>query len=455
MRISARNMCAAARQVATAKAPAGLRTSKLPNGLTIATLEEGSPVARFAYLCNSGSRYEKPETEGATTYLRNAAIITNERNSGFHISRSMHQLGCIVQCHTTREHMIYSAETTRDMSQYALMAITEMALFPWIQPHELDDYVNDKVAQEVHLASEDVPLMAMEALHKAAFRTGLGYGLYAPPIKTIPSYSSPWFDADHGHVHEYDVLQDFVDKHNVPANSCLVATGVGHEELVNLLKFEDNLPEEAGAPVTPSPGVFHPGQETRIAGIGPLTSASLAVAGAGLNSADLPAAALLQYLLGTTSNVKYGDSKTTSPVHKIIAGAASFPHGANSFNLSYSDAGLLGVSVACVGEDAGKIVSNLVKELPKLTFTEAQVKRAKAQLRGALMDAEDSISNQMQSVAASLLAGRAPGSAALLSAVDALSVDAVNAAAKKMLGSKMSLGVSGNLMQVPYLDQLQ
>jgi len=452
-------MCAAARQVASAKskAPAagGLQTSKLRNGLTVATLEEGSPVARFAYFCKAGSRYEQPETEGATHYLRNAAIITNQKNSGFHISRSMHQLGCIVQCHTTREHMIYSAETTREMGEFALHAVTEMALFPWIQPHELDDFVNDRVAQEVHLAHEDNALMAMEALHKAAFRTGLGYGLYAPSIKTIPNYSSPWFDADHDHVHGYKVLQAFVDKHCVPANTCLVATGVDHAELVNLLQFGDNQPEASGEAVTPAPSVFKPGKETRIAGIGSQTTASLAVSGAGLNSADLPAAALLQYLLGTNSNVKYGDSKTTSPVHKIAGAAASSPHGVNSFNLSYTDAGLLGVSVACAGKDSGKIVSALVSELPKLTFTEAQVKCAKAQLRGALLDAGDSTTNKLQHVASSLLAGRTPCLETFLSAADALSVDAVNAAAKKMLGGKMSLGAAGDLKQLPYLDQMQ
>jgi len=256
-------------------------------------------------------------------------------------------------------------------------------------------------------------------------------------------------------AHTTASLQAFVDKHHVPGNAALVATGVDHEDLMNVLAYGEDVPKAASEPVKPAPAVYMGGRDMRVKTGSPLVSLAVAVESAGLASVDLPAAALLQHVLGAGSNIKY--STGASPLSKLLAGAASGPHAAQAFNLSYTDTGLLGASVMCQAADAAKVLETLVKGLPGLAITESDLARAKAQLRASVLYAAEDPSARALDVAGSLLRGAGPdaGGAALLAAAQAVTLEELQAVAKRLFSKKACVGLKGDTSAVPFIDQLQ
>merc|ERR1712098_760557 len=130
--------------------------------------------------------------------------------------------------------------------------------------------------------------------------------------------------------------------------------------------------------------------------------------GGAVNVAEAMSNLLLQRILGTGSNVKYGvGSGSLSQAAANAGGNVA----ASGICQMYSDAGLIGALVVSEAESAGKAVSALVS--------------------GDMMPLE-----------------KYP------EIIKGISTADVQAAAKKLAGSKLAMGAVGNLSAVPYLDSL-
>ena len=138
----------------------------------------------------------------------------------------------------------------------------------------------------------------------------------------------------------------------------------------------------------------------------------------------------------------------------------------------YSDAGLLGGLVVSEAATAGKAVGAVVAALRSLTVTETQVAGAKKQL---LADIYTLMEDPLQTVEnmgvqvgppTSLRPFSSIACLQLLVSGDVMPVEKypdvikgittadVQAAAKKLAGSKLAMGAVGNLSTVPHLDSL-
>lgn len=279
-------------------------------------------------------------------------------------------------------------------------------------------------------------VQAVELLHKAAFRTGLGNSVYIPKFQ-IGKLSS-------------ETMLHYV-ANNLTASRCAVV-GVGVDQNA-LVGFAQSL-ELASGGKSSSGSNYYGGDARKDT---PSNLAHVAVAGQGgaiSNQKEALAFAVLQYAVGAGAATKRG--AVNGPFGKALSSAigdasASFA----ALNASYTDAGLFGFVVSTDAQNIGKAVDALARSLKSGSVSSDDVNRGKALLKLAVLDAyatDSSLINELGLQA--VLTKDVQSADALVAAIDSISQQDVQAAAKKAGSSKLSVGAVGNLANVPYSSDL-
>merc|ERR1712241_1500652 len=165
------------------------------------------------------------------------------------------------------------------------------------------------------------------------------------------------------------------------------------------------------------------------------------------NAREAMAFTLLKIVLGTGTNIKRGNlnGKLGKAVARIEGNVA-----AGGFNFSYRDTGLAGVLIACESGIAGHVVSTVLAELRSLTVTDEELQAAK----NAFLIETFENSSKSEIVAETLASNVMSGVESASEMINMISASDVNAAAKKWVNGKLSMGAVGNLKNVPYLDTM-
>jgi len=182
----------------------------------------------------------------------------------------------------------------------------------------------------------------------------------------------------------------------------------------------------------------------------------LAVVGEGVSYKDSQSAsfAVLQYLLGKGSSIKWGVGQGVLE-QSILKANASDNFAVSAVNYNYSDSGLFGFLLAYNGKDVSKVLKVAVQSLKSPTINESEVNRAKRQLVYSLVAASESGAGILESITSmATVNGKVIPFEKLISAVEAVSVEDVKKAASKVASSKLSLAGYGNVSSTPYLDDL-
>jgi ubiquinol-cytochrome c reductase core subunit 2 len=427
-----------------ARAESGLQAQQakvtpLPSGIVVASLENYSPVSRVSVLYGAGSRSEDGNTLGMNHALRTAVNLSTENKTAFGIVRNIQQIGGNLTCSTTREQSIYTVECLRNGLDTALEFLGEVSSAPAFNAWELGELAGRMRLDLAHLEQQQ-QVRLMEALHSAAFRTGLGRSLYAPANR-IGSYDQA-------------ALADFVQKQYTSSNMAVVGLGIDHDQLVFAAKKL-----QVGAGGSKSEASQYYGGEIRIDEPGPLTSVAIVSQGVSLGSSDLLALGVLQQVMGTGPYVKYGSGVSASKVAKAAASGTNAPFAASAISASYSDAGIFGFQVTTQASEVAPVVKALVGAFSDATkggITDADVNRAKNQLRAAVaMDAENGGSLLLSMGVEALVSHRVTAPAEVDAAISAITTQQVQQVAKKVINSgKPTMAAVGNLSNTPYLDQL-
>ncbi|KAF4524166.1 hypothetical protein B566_EDAN010622 [Ephemera danica] len=421
----------------TAQASGEVKTTVLPNKLVVSCVENNSPVSRVSILFRAGPRYETADSLGASHVLRIAAGLGTKGATQFAITRNLQQTGANLSADVGREHIAYTLEATKDTVEESLQYLVDVACKQAFKPWELNDNL-PRLRYE--LAGLSPQAKAVDLLHKVAYRTGLGNSLFCPDHR-VGKVSS-------------ETMQHFTNQ-LFRTNRAAVA-GVGIDQNI-LVPLAQNLGIESGAGPDSPKSSFHQG-EVRQETSGPIAVVALATESAGLNnSKDALVFALLQRLVGTGPHVKWSAAAAGSPLGKAVSSAVGSEYAAASaLNVSYTDSGLFGVVLAAPASVAGKAVESAVRTLRSLSVTDADVQRAKAQLRADALLSVDSGAGLLESIGLeSLMHGSVTPLTQLLSQIEGISTSDVSAVARKIASGKPAMASVGNLSSVPYLDQLK
>lgn len=416
------------------------KVTRLPSGVVVATLENYSPVTSLAVLYNAGPRYESAQELGISHSLRMAASQSTEKSTQFSVAKNLQQVGASLTCTSTREQMIYAVQCLRGHVSTGLDYLNQVATSPAFKSWELDDAkARLKVDLEVYQKNSRARLM--DAIHKVAFRDTLGNSLF--------------MNADRVGSFTPELLESYVQSRYVSFNAAVAGIGVDHEALVQAAR---KMTFKQGNVEMGKKAKFHSGGDLRIDSSDKLVHAAVVSEGVSIGSADVVTAYVVQQALGGTPFVQYG-LNASSRLNKAAATVTNQPYSVNSLSLSYSDAGLFGFQAVASYNDIGKVlraVISALKQASKNGFTEADVKRAKAQVKLLILsEAETAPLTAVESLGVqAVLSGQAMSASQLAALVDKVTVDDVNRVSKTLLGGKPCMAAVGHLVNTPYLDEI-
>merc|ERR1712209_404160 len=395
-----------------------LKVSTLPNGLTVASIENHSPVTTLGVVIKAGARNEGHDNAGVSHALRIASGMATKKNTAFNICRNIQQVGGNMSCTQGREHTLYAVQTTRDQAEVGVDYLTDSVSNSVYKPWEVE---RSLPRLKLDLATRSPATQALELLHQAAFRTGLGNSLYSPGHKV----------GSHGTA----VINQFVSKHFTSGRAAILGVGISHQALT---KYAELLKLESGSgPSNVAPKFA--ASEQRVETLGGMAYVAVgAQTGGAVNVAEAMSNMLLQRILGSGPNVKYG---TGNGLLSQVAAGVGGNVAASGVCQTYSDAGLIGALV--------------VSALRGASVTDDQVAGAKNQLLADVYTILEDPLQMVENMGMQLLvSGDVMPVEKYPEIIKAISTADVQAAAKKLAGSKLAMGAVGNLATVPYLDSL-
>lgn len=404
----------------------------LGNKVAVAAIENNSPISQVSVIIRAGSRNETYDTQGINHLLRLCAGLTTSRSSTFGITRNIQQLGGNLTAVSDRETIAYTLQVTRDKLGHALQYLEDIVTHQVFKPWEVSDQ-STRLRYELSTLPETTRIV--ELLHKAAYRTGLGYSLYSP--KRQIGKITP------------ETLQHYVNTWYTGSRCAVVSTGVS---LGEVSAFAGNL--KLSSCESSSDGTKYSGGEIRKERNSELATVALAVESSGLDKEkDTLAFAILQQIAGTGPRAKWGTS--TTPLYKSVASAAGCdPFAVSAFNASYSDSGLFGFVLSAPASIAGSLTKAGYKWLRSASITDADINRGKNDLKAAILFGNDNNSGLLESLGQQvILKGRVTSPLAIANEVDKISANDVKSVASKLSG-KVSMASIGDLSTVPHIDQL-
>ncbi|KXS12027.1 LuxS/MPP-like metallohydrolase [Gonapodya prolifera JEL478] len=421
-------------------APAVTKTVSKAGGITVATLEDGGPVSRLAVVVKGGSRYEPSNAPGAAHLLKGYAFGDSSDASSLKTIREAEIRGNTLFSSVGREEIVFGSEFLREDLVDAvptLLATVSNALY---NSHDFSA-VSSVVLEESKAALSDPSVAVLDALHKVAFRGGLGNSLFASPTtsKTLSA----------------EAVKSFAESVFSPANIAIVGSGVAHADLVSLVEsLSSNLTLGAGSAASPASS-YH-GGEARIDALGP---AHYVIAGESYSftAPEYAATLVLKQLLGNgfAPPVKYSAPGTTyhAPLVKISSESAQ----ASAFNASYSDAGVFGVHV--VAPSSGAIKATVEAAVAALKAASAGKFAADDLVRArkaAILEVESASKSSavIDAGRQALLTGGVAGVKELVEKIGNVSVEDVAKVATHVVKSRASVVALGNVRDLPYADEL-
>lgn len=418
-------------QVAPAvKRDVKVSSTVLPNKTIVAALDNGSPVTRVTVAFRAGSRYEPPTELGISHVLRSAAGLTTKNSNSFLITRKLAQVGASVSASGDREFVYYTLEASQDNVQAALEVLNNLVSNQEFRPWELDDNLP---RLKFDIAALPPQIRAVDLLHKAAYRRGLGNSLFISP-KRLGKISS-------------ESLQHYVSN-NLGMGRCAVTVVGDTQERANFIA--QNLQLSQGADEKGEAAKYYGGDMRKEMG-GDLAHVALAVQGAPAGSPQALALAVGAKALGCGPVTKWGADN--SPLGKAIGNVG--PFAAAGFNVSYSDNGLYGVVLSVPKDEANNAVKAVAGVLKNPQLSSQAIQAGKNQLKLQLLSEADGGTSLAEALAAQAFhTGSVKSPADIAQNIDKLSNNDISQALSAAAKTKLSMGAAGNLAFVPYTDEL-
>lgn len=350
---------------------------------------------------SAGSRNEVYSNVGASHVIRVAAGLSTKHATTFGITRNIQQIGGSLSVTSDREIVAYTVEATRDQLETALQYLEKSVTGQIFKPWEIQDS-SYRVKIDVLNVSDQVK--AIELLHKAAYRTGLGNSIFCPKHK-IGKLSS-------------ETLQHFYESNFTSNRAAVGGVNVDHQLLVG---FSQSLQLGSGEGAR-NESKYFAGADARKEKGGRIASVAVATSGGSWsNLKDGIAFEVLQRAAGTKPSTKRGQS--AGILVKAIQAAAP-NSAASSLNACYTDSGLFGFIVSGPAKEIGNGVEAGIKALKSASLSDADIARGKAQLKSEISFIYESDATLVQALAGQSAALGAP--LTLKAALDA--VDGIQAA---------------------------
>ena len=410
------------------------RLHRMANGVRVVT--ESMPGLRSAAVgvwVGVGGRHEAEAQNGVAHFLEHMAFKGTAQRDALAIAQEIEDVGGYVNAYTSREVTAYYARVLEEDVPLALDLTADIVLNPTFDPREIE-VERGVILQEIGQALDTPDDIIFDWLQEAAYpgqpmgRTILG------PAARVGAFGR-------------DDLIGFTAQHYAPHSMIVAAAGaVDHDRLAELA-------EERFGHLTPRPAPMpdaaaYRGGESRVQKDLEQAHMALAFAQPGYADDAIYAAQIFAGAMGggMSSRLFQEAREKRGLCYTIFAQVGA-----------YSDTGLLTVYAGTGASDVGDLTRLTVDELRRAAddMTEAEVARARAQMKSGMLMGLESPSSRAERLARVVaIWDRVPPLSETIERIDAVDADAVRAHAAALVGTAPTLALYGPVGDAPSVDRL-
>ncbi|MFV0292794.1 MAG: M16 family metallopeptidase [Paracoccus sp. (in: a-proteobacteria)] len=406
----------------------------LPNGLRVITRNmPGLHSATLGLWVCAGGRDERAEQNGIAHFLEHMAFKGTARRSALQIAEEIEDVGGYINAYTSRDTTAYYARILKADTTLALDVLSDIVLNPSFDEHEIETE-RGVILQEIGQSLDTPDDIIFDWLQEAAYpdqpfgRTILG------PAERVSHFGC-------------GDLSGFVAEYYGPDQMVLAAAGaVDHDAI--LRQAEATFGHLAGRKRPLRAAARWHGSETRR--IKDLEQAhfTLAFEGPGYLSPQYHAAQIWTTVMGGgMSSRLFQKVREERGLCYTIFAQSGF----------HDDTGMMTVYAGTAAEDIAELAALTVDELKRSVdgLSDAEITRAKAQLKAGMLMGLESSSGQAERIARSLaIWGRVPDPSETAALIDAVTRNDLIDYAQTLIARQPAMALYGPVERTPSLEEL-
>ncbi|HEY7664188.1 MAG TPA: pitrilysin family protein [Xanthobacteraceae bacterium] len=390
-----------------------VEVTQLSTGLAVVT--DAMPHLETASLgvwVGCGSRYERPDEHGISHLLEHMAFKGTSRRSARQIAEEIEAVGGDLNAATSVETTAYYARVLRADVPLALDVLSDILADPCFDAEELRREQN-VIVQEIGAAEDTPDDLIWDRLQETAFAgQPIGRSILGTPA-TVRSF-------DRARLAAY-----LARNYRGPEMVIAAAGAVEHQAVVrDVERLFSSFIGPRPAPAEPARFIGGSRIETR-----ELEQAHIALGMQGVSQRDPN----LYSLQAFTSVLGGGMSSRLFQEAREQRGLC---YAIYAFHAPYSDTGMFGLYAGTDADDVGELMRVVVAEINGAaeTINDAEVARAKAQMKAGLLMALESSGARAEQLARQMLYwGRPIPINELVGKIDAVTVESTRAAGRALI----------------------
>ena len=412
-----------------------VQTHRLKNGFRIVTENmPGLKSASVGIWVNAGGRHERIEQNGIAHFLEHMAFKGTSRRSSVQIAEAIEDVGGYINAYTSREMTAYYARVLADDVALALDVVSDIVLNPIFDPAEIE-VERGVILSEIGQVLDTPDDIIFDWLQEVSYPDQpLGRSILGPEERV-------------SNFQKQD-LSTFVSE-NYSTNQMVLAAGaVDHDEIVRQCEeiFGDLIARNQ-SPVLQ--GHFCGGE---IRQVKDLEQAHFALAFESPNykNPDIYTAQIFSTAFGggMSSRLFQEVREKRGLCYSIFASAGA-----------YCDTGTMTIYSGTSGDKVAELANITMDELKRAAddMSEAEVARARAQMKAGLLMGLESPSSRAERLARMMaIWDRIPSLDEVVSQIDGVTTEAVRNFSGLMAGgAPAAMALYGPVADAPTIEKLQ
>ena len=399
-----------------------LRTHTLPNGFRIVTESmPGLESTTLGIWVNAGGRNESEDQNGIAHFLEHMAFKGTATRSALDIAEQIEDVGGYLNAYTSREMTAYYARVLAADVPLALDVISDILLNPTFAQDEIETG-RGVILQEIGQALDTPDDVIFDWLQEQAYPDQpLGRTILGPAEKVSAFQKSD--------------LEQFIGAHYGPGNMILAAAGaVDHDQLVKQAEALFGTHTARTAPAMS--GGSYRGGEVLVEKDLEQAHFALAFEGPAYTDDGIWAAQLYSGVLGggMSSRLFQELREKRGLCYTIYAQAGAF-----------ADSGMTTIYAGTSGDQVEELALVTIDEMKRASdsITQAELDRARAQMKAGMLMGLESPSNRAERLARmTSIWGRVPPVNEVVEKIDSVDLNALRA-----FGADMAVNARATLAQ--------
>ncbi|KAK5779669.1 mitochondrial processing peptidase PWA37_000870 [Arxiozyma heterogenica] len=431
------------------------KISTLSNGMTVATeFIPNTSSATVGVFVDAGSRAENIQNNGTAHFLEHLAFKGTQNRTQHGIELEIENIGSHLNAYTSRENTVYYAKSLKEDIPKAVDILSDILTRSVLDPRAIERE-RDVIIRESEEVDKMYDEVVFDHLHEIAYKDQpLGRTILGP-IKNIKS------------IQRKDLVNYITQNYKGDRMVLAGAGSVDHDKLVEYAQKSfghlpmSEQPVPLGSPRGPLP-IFNRGERFIKESSLPTTHIAIALEGVSWSAPDYFVALATQAIVGNWDRAIGAGTNSPSPLAVAASNNGSLANSYMSFSTSYADTGLWGMYIVTDSKQHNPklIIDEVLREWSRIkagNVTDGEVKRAKAQLKAALLLSLDNSTAIVEDMGRQIVTtGKRLSPEEVSEQVDRITKDDIVMWANYRLQNKpISIVGLGNVNNIPKLSYLE